>query len=576
MNRIGKRIVGFLTLCAVSVSSFMINPMETNATSKNLQTELHTLSVSLRDIMQNQKNKAIKEIENTIIKNGWDYELTMEDVEQDNPFKEIEYVSMIAAYMTAKNYYSHKGNEDFVILEDVPLITYTTSEETAMEKIPIKIDHFVETADGRYYRDDNGMYIVEDTVVTNYSMNNDGYYSKDGTKEIKLDEREVKFGNIEFHIMTADELLSYYKITDSKELEDYQNRIKNLTLKTNSDQIYQTMFSKTPEQIGESYNFAVDVENYKDYSDERKRLVEIAKTLIGQVPYQWGGKANGPGYDHTWWLFDDNNEQKGLDCSGYVQWVYMTAGYPEEIYNQMISTSVMLHSTMPEITREELQIGDIGVKTGVKINHTGIYVGKIDGKEMWIHCSSGANTVNISEFGFQKFYSPIKLTEKAADSDEEVLILDKNEEFDLDNINELVYSTVTASSNSYSDADVYMLAQLITHEAGNEGLNGWVAVAEVVKNRIESSLFPNTMEEVVYQKGQFSYVNEISKIIPTEEIINTARLTLSGNIYVFDNPACMYFRNPMITDGIDVNSPVDWGHYKYFMAVGNHAFYLQP
>ena len=52
--------------------------------------------------------------------------------------------------------------------------------------------------------------------------------------------------------------------------------------------------------------------------------------------------------------------------------------------------------------------------------------------------------------------------------------------------------------------DKELLASLIFCEAGNQPYEGQVAVGAVVLNRINSASYPNTMEEVIYQSGQFS------------------------------------------------------------------------
>ena len=53
-------------------------------------------------------------------------------------------------------------------------------------------------------------------------------------------------------------------------------------------------------------------------------------------------------------------------------------------------------------------------------------------------------------------------------------------------------------------SDLKLLASLIFCEAGNQSYTGKVAVGAVVMNRINSSRFPNTLEGVVYQRGQFT------------------------------------------------------------------------
>jgi spore germination cell wall hydrolase CwlJ-like protein len=49
-----------------------------------------------------------------------------------------------------------------------------------------------------------------------------------------------------------------------------------------------------------------------------------------------------------------------------------------------------------------------------------------------------------------------------------------------------------------------MLAQLVEAEAGDQGLTGMRYVVDVVLNRVDSDKFPNTIEEVIFQKYQFS------------------------------------------------------------------------
>ena len=49
-----------------------------------------------------------------------------------------------------------------------------------------------------------------------------------------------------------------------------------------------------------------------------------------------------------------------------------------------------------------------------------------------------------------------------------------------------------------------LMASIIFCEAGNQSYEGQVAVGAVIMNRVKSGNYPNTIEEVVYQSGQFS------------------------------------------------------------------------
>ena len=52
--------------------------------------------------------------------------------------------------------------------------------------------------------------------------------------------------------------------------------------------------------------------------------------------------------------------------------------------------------------------------------------------------------------------------------------------------------------------DMELMAQLVEAEAGNQDFEGKCLVVDVLLNRLESPDFPNTVEEVIFQEGQFS------------------------------------------------------------------------
>lgn len=60
--------------------------------------------------------------------------------------------------------------------------------------------------------------------------------------------------------------------------------------------------------------------------------------------------------------------------------------------------------------------------------------------------------------------------------------------------------------NNYSSSDVRLMSSIINCEAGMEPYQGKIAVGIVVMNRVKSNSFPNTIEGVIYQSGQFSPV----------------------------------------------------------------------
>lgn len=69
---------------------------------------------------------------------------------------------------------------------------------------------------------------------------------------------------------------------------------------------------------------------------------------------------------------------------------------------------------------------------------------------------------------------------------------------------ELANGTANKIPYQQLDGDIKRMAAIIWCEARGESYEGQVAVGTVVMNRVESPRFPNTIEGVISQKGQFS------------------------------------------------------------------------
>jgi N-acetylmuramoyl-L-alanine amidase len=54
--------------------------------------------------------------------------------------------------------------------------------------------------------------------------------------------------------------------------------------------------------------------------------------------------------------------------------------------------------------------------------------------------------------------------------------------------------------------EMELIAQLVQAEAGNQSLEGKRLVVDVILNRVADPRFPDTVEEVIFQPGQFSVV----------------------------------------------------------------------
>ena len=125
---------------------------------------------------------------------------------------------------------------------------------------------------------------------------------------------------------------------------------------------------------------------------------------------------------------------------------------------------------------------------------------------------------------------------------------------------------ITAGSIAYQEDVVYWLSHIINAEAGNQPLDGKIAVGNVVLNRVANPRFPSTVYEVIFQRGQFTPVSNGSiHLTPNEQSIVAAKLCLDGANTVGN---ALYFINPRY-------SPNSWAsrNRPYVATIGAHAFY---
>jgi spore germination cell wall hydrolase CwlJ-like protein len=142
---------------------------------------------------------------------------------------------------------------------------------------------------------------------------------------------------------------------------------------------------------------------------------------------------------------------------------------------------------------------------------------------------------------------------------------------------ETVFKPTLRPALSASRNERRCLAEAIYFEARGESYRGQVAVAQVVRNRVESSVFPNTICAVVYQNKQkrnacqFSFacdgirdrVNERSAWAQAREI---ADKVIAGELYL-----------PEVSDAINYHAsyvrPPWASRMKRVTRIGAHIFY---
>ena len=134
---------------------------------------------------------------------------------------------------------------------------------------------------------------------------------------------------------------------------------------------------------------------------------------------------------------------------------------------------------------------------------------------------------------------------------------------------EMSGETVKIGGEFYNQDDLYWLSRIIHAEASGESLEGKIAVGNVVLNRVQSPVFPDSIYEVIHDRRygiQFTpaWTGSIKRT-PSEESIAAAKLCLEG---VNTVGASLYFAGTKVAAS-------SWaGKNRPFVArIGNHCFY---
>ena len=128
---------------------------------------------------------------------------------------------------------------------------------------------------------------------------------------------------------------------------------------------------------------------------------------------------------------------------------------------------------------------------------------------------------------------------------------------------------LTHGSKYYREDEVYWLSRIISAESRGESLLGQIAVGSVVMNRVKSSLYPNTIWSVIFDR---KYGVQFSPILdgtiyssPVAASVVAAKICLEGfNV----NPSALFFLYPRY-------STSSWipNNRQYLFSIGKHDFY---
>ena len=239
------------------------------------------------------------------------------------------------------------------------------------------------------------------------------YYEPNGTETVTPGTDTIKYAEFTIHPFDNSVILDAFDIDPDEQYQEFTITYGEVIQKM-ADSLKMTLYgalgdgSMVPLTDAELIAFV----SRQDCSPVRKHLLETALSLVGRVPYFWGGKS-APGWNSEW------NTPKvvtsagssttgtirpyGLDCSGFSHWTYNTALGVDITHG----VSGQYANSTP-ITEAELQPGDLGClkDSDGSWNHVLIFAGyDEDGTKMWCHCTSGSGVVlNTPSYADSLYY----------------------------------------------------------------------------------------------------------------------------------------------------------------------------
>ncbi|NBJ16988.1 MAG: NlpC/P60 family protein [Dehalobacter sp. 4CP] len=141
-----------------------------------------------------------------------------------------------------------------------------------------------------------------------------------------------------------------------------------------------------------------------DLDEQRKNVVLAAYSLIGKVSYFWGGKSTVIGWDSRWGTLTKVTAEGspttgtvrpfGLDCSGYVAWVFANAAANVDAAEIIGTGTSSQYAACKPVNWSSAQPGDLVFYPD--LSHVGIIVGKQNENLLIANCNAGENNVAVT------------------------------------------------------------------------------------------------------------------------------------------------------------------------------------
>ena len=401
------------------------------------------LAADISAVVEEGYDAALAEVEQIIEDGGYDYDLSMDalvNYAQGSAGYDVSYI--LAAY-SASLQQRNTSKEDMPIKlrnvagsmfpvssaekesEQVAPFTYSTYKSVTVTVVAAKTQtgtingvpqYRYTTAQRTYYEPDEVITTSESVDVTAYSpvtvsipiysggtitgTRSETYYMQSGIETLSPETETVKYVECTIQPFDNSTILQAFGIDASATYDQFSITYGEAIQKMASSlkmTLYGTLGNgqMVPLTDAELISFV----NAQDCSPMRKHILTTALSLVGKVPYFWGGKS-APGWNDAWntprlvtaagSATTGTIRPYGLDCSGFTTWVFNTA--------VGVEIGAGCNGQYPNtygISASELLPGDLGfLADDDGWGHVLIFAGyDADGTRMWVHSSGGIGVI---------------------------------------------------------------------------------------------------------------------------------------------------------------------------------------
>lgn len=234
-------------------------------------------------------------------------------------------------------------------------------------------------------------------------------------------------------------------------------------------------------------------------------------------------------------LLGSGSLAEALNKADYVEQV---AAYDRKKLEEYEATRIRIQEEEERLKTEKQQLDELREQVQAEKQKVNSYV-----KQTSSSISAAKNEISAAEAEALAYEAKIKEQEANIEYLKEKLAEEQS-------LSQLAAQSAwrDISEVQFEESDRYLLANLIYCEAGGEPYAGQVAVGAVVINRVLSSVYPNTVAGVIYQKYQFSPVGSgrlalaMANNKATPSCYKAADEAMAGQTNVGN---CVYFRTPI-------------------------------